>query len=95
VIIVLKSDRHPVKSSLALDINILGSIDHDFCDGVIFQQWLKWTKPQDLSRNLFEQPRSLRPREDNIFLCKDLLEEILNGAADIVGSCDIHGRVQL
>jgi len=54
VIVVLKCDRDSVEFALALDIDILGAIHHDFCNCVIFQKRLERSKTQNFRCDLLE-----------------------------------------
>src|SRR5215213_11824574 len=95
MIIVFKGYRDAMNFSFSLYINILCAIHHDFGNGVIFQKRLEWAKTKDLSCNLLEQTRPFRSGKNDIFLCQDLLKQILDCSAHIICPSNIHRGVQL
>ncbi len=94
VVIALEADRFAVDLALALDVDVLGPVDHDFGHGLVGQQRLERAKAEDLGHDLFEQPPPLRPREHDLLFGQDVLEQLLDRPADFRRLADIHRRVE-
>ncbi len=95
VIVVVELDVAEEQAALALEIDLLGAVDHDFGDGRVVEQWLDGAKADDVGGELLEQALLLGAGEDEVFGFDDLVEQILEAQADLVDHGRIEGGIEL
>ena len=81
--------------AFALDVNVLGAVDHDLGDGIIGQEWLQRAVAQNLGGDLLEQALALHAAEDDVLLGQRGVEHLLDGVAHFVRPGNIHRGVKL
>ncbi len=68
----------------AFQINIAGTIHHDFVNRGIGEQFFDWTIAQNLGENFFEQAKALRAREHDLLLFQKIVEQLLDGFPNLI-----------
>src|SRR6185503_5559191 len=78
VLVVLERDVGEHELALALGVDAERSVDHDFSDGVVVQEWLDRPEPEDLVEDRLEHLLTLDARDDGAFLVEELVEHLLD-----------------
>jgi hypothetical protein len=54
MVVALESKWDAVDLARALNVDVLGAVDHNFCDGIVIQEWLKRAETKYLCSDLFK-----------------------------------------
>ena len=84
-------DVGQLELALALDVDLLGPVDHDFGDALVAQQRLERAEADDLVGDLLEHADALGARQGEAFLVDGLAEDLLDLPADL----DLVAQVEL
>ena len=95
VVVVVELDIAQQEAALALEVDLLGAVDHDLGDGGVVEQGLDRAEADDVGGELLEEALLLGAGEDQVFGLDDLVEEALEALADLVDPGRIHRRVEL
>ena len=75
VVVVVELDVAQQQAALALEVDLLGAVDHDLGDGRVVEQRLDRAEADDVGGQLLEQALLLGPRQDQVFGFDDLVEQ--------------------
>ena len=95
MLIVLERHVRELQLALALDVDLLRTVDHHLGEGLVAQQRLERAEAQDLVGDLLEHAHALGAGEGEALLVGDLAEQLLDLAPDLDLVRQVELRVQL
>ena len=95
MVVVVKLHVAEQQPALALEIDLLGPVDHDFGDRRVVEQWLDGPEADHVRRQLLEQALLFGAGEDQVLGFDDLIEQVLQAQAHLVDHRRVEGRVEL
>src|SRR5256714_13138398 len=84
VLVVWKGCLGPPELALALDVDLLGAVDHDLRDTLVVEQGLDGPKAQDVGDDLLEQTHAVGAGQLRALRVEDRVEELLDLLAHLV-----------
>ena len=83
MVIVLKLDVGALDPAGTLEIYSVGTVDHDFSQGVVRQQGLDRAIAQNLGHDLLQEALAVSPAQDQVFLGEQRIVHLFNGLAHL------------
>jgi hypothetical protein len=80
---------------MALNIDHLGAVHHDFVDRVIFQERLDRAEAEDFGGYRFKEAGAVDAGKYDAFSVKDFAEDLLDLAANFIGASEVELGIEL